>query len=179
LGKGQVDTSRISYGETVAALSGAALVLFMFVDWFGYDLGEGLFEQDAGGLNAWQWMSFLDVVLFLAAAVAIGVAVARAAGSIPPNPAVSPSQALAVAGAVALLIVVFRLLFPGDGPAPGAELVDPDISRKIGVFFGLIAAAGMAYGGYTALNERASGAAPGASAPPPPPSPPPSEPPPA
>jgi predicted dienelactone hydrolase len=34
------------------------------------------------------------------------------------------------------------------------------VSRKIGVFLGLIAAAGVAFGGYTAMNERGSGTGP-------------------
>ena len=64
-----------------------------------------------------------------------------------------------------------------DVPAVAEDAID--FSRKIGVFLGLIAAGGIAYGGYTAMNERASGAAPPAGGSPPPPSaPPPSAPPP-
>lgn len=59
------------------------------------------------------------------------------------------------AGALAVLIVLFRLLLPPDGGIDELE-----VSRKIGVFLGLIAAAGVAFGGYTAMNERGSGTGP-------------------
>ena len=168
-----MDASRVSFGEMVAAASGAVLIFVMFVfDWFGYD-------DVPGGANAWEWMSFLDIVLFLCALVAIALAGIRAGGSMPQLPW-PPGMIVASAGALAVLIVLFRLLFPGDGPAEELAAgfnVDLDATRKIGAFLGLIAAGGMAYGGYTAMNERASGAAPAASSPPPPP-PPASEPPP-
>ena len=168
-----MDASRLSFGETVAAASGVLLLFTMFVfDWFGYD-------DVPGGANAWEWMSFLDIVLFICGLVAIALAVMRAGGSMPQLPW-PPGLIVAGAGALALLIVLFRLVFPGDGPldeiAAGLG-VEPDSTRKFGVFLGLLAAGGMAYGGYTAMNERASGAAPGAGTPPP--APPPSEPPPA
>lgn len=163
----------------VAAASGAALLFVMLVfDWFGYtDAPEGF------SYSAWQWMSFLDIVLFLCGLVAVAMAVLRANGPIPPLPW-PPGLIVAGAGALAVLIILFRLVIPGDGPldelAGGLGVEDPDVTRKIGAFLGLIAAGGIAFGGYTALNERASGAAPpiGGAAPPPPSPPPPSEPPP-
>jgi len=173
-----VDTSRISFGEMVAAASGAVLIFVMFVfDWFGY-------EDVPGGANAWEWMSFLDIVLFLCALTAIVMVALRAAGDMPQLPAPA-GTIVGGAGALAAVIILFRLLIPGDGP--GEELaeavgVNLDATRKIGLFLGLIAAGGIAYGGYTAVDERASGAAPGTGAsppPPPPPSPPPASEPPA
>ena len=159
-----MDASRISFGEMVAAVSGAVLILVMFVfSWFSY---EG--APDGFDYNAWEWMSFLDIVLFLCALVAIVMAALRAAGEMPELPA-PPGQIVAAAGALAVLVVLFRLVFPGDGPLLdelAAELVDdaPDATRKIGAFLGLIAAGGIVYGGYTAMTERASGAAPGTGA---------------
>ena len=68
---------------------------------------------------------------------------------------------MAAAGALAVLIILFRILIPGDGPAGDlGGLVDLDATRKIGAFLGLIAAGGIAFGGWTAINERASGQAP-------------------
>jgi len=169
-----VDTSRVSFGEMVAAVSGAVLIFVMFVfDWFGY-------KDVPGGANAWEWMSFLDIVLFLCALAAIVMAALRASGEMPQLPA-PPGTIVGGAGALALVIILFRLLFPGDGPLDEAAAavgdVSLDVTRKVGAFLGLIAAGGIAFGGYTAMNERASGAAPGTGASPPPP-PPPSSPPP-
>jgi Ca2+/H+ antiporter len=162
-----MDTSRISFGEMIAAASGVALFLFMFFDWFSY---KGPGDLETGGLSAWQWMSFLDILLFLVAAVAVAMAVLRATDSMPANLPWPPGMIVAAAGVLAVLIVLLRLIAPGDGPLD--ELViDADAGRKIGVWLGLIAAGGIAYGGYTAMNERASGTAPRTrAAPPPPPS---------
>ena len=146
-----MDTSRLSRGETIAAVSGLALFLFMFLGWFDYDQSEGLVAE--GPFSAWQWMSFLDILLFLAAVATIAVAVARARGATSADLPATPGQILVAAGGLALLIVVFRLLFPGDGPLAGGDLVDH--TRKFGAFLGLIAAGGMTYGGYLALNEPA------------------------
>ena len=171
-----MDTSRISFGEKVAAASGLALIVLMFFNWFGYDAGAGFGGAESPGLTAWEWMSFLDILLFLAGAIAVALAVARAADAMPDLPW-PPGMVVAAAGGLAFLIVLFRLLAPGDGPLD--ELVgDLDATRELGVFLGLIASAGIAFGGYAAMNERASGAAPGTRTSATPPPPPPSQPPP-
>jgi hypothetical protein len=145
-----VDTSRVSTGEIVAAVSGALLFIFMFIDWYGV-------EDVPGGASAWESFSFIDVLLFLAALIAIALAVLRATGNVPPNLPAPPGLIVAGAGAVAFVLILFRLIATPDFGAFGIEV---DTTRKIGVFLGLIAAGGIAYGGYTAMNERAAGAAP-------------------
>ena len=151
-----MDTSRISFGEMIAAAGGLLLFLFMFVDWYGVDVDIAGFEA-SGGFNAWQAFSFIDLLLFLAAMVAIGVTVARAAGVLPALP-IPPGQIVAIAGAIAVLLVLFRLIVtPGGGDIAGDEF---DVTRKIGVFLGLIAAGAIAFGGYTSMNERAGEAGP-------------------
>ena len=149
-----MDTSRISFGEMVAAVSGAALIFVMLVfDWFGY-------KDVPGGGSAFQWMSFLDIVLLLIGILAIGLAVGRATGNVPSDLPAPAGTIVAGAGALAVLIILFRLAIPGDGPAGDLVGGDLDATRKIGAFLGLITAGGIAFGGWTAANERASGAAP-------------------
>lgn len=154
-----VDTSKLSFGEMIAGVSGALLIIFMFIlDWWGYDVGDG--GTSAGARSAFEWLSFLDIVLFLIGLIAVGLAVARATGNMPELPQ-PPGLIVAAAGALAVLIILFRILIPGDGPAGDVGgLVDLDATRKIGAFLGLIAAGGIAFGGWTAMNERASGQAP-------------------
>ena len=132
----------------------------LILDWWGYDVGAGGFSGSAGA-SAFQWLSFLDIVLFLIGAIAVGAAIARATGSMPSDLPQPPGLIVAGAGALAVLIILFRILIPGDGPAGDlGGLVDLDATRKIGAFLGLIAAGGIAFGGWTAMNERASGQAP-------------------
>ena len=166
-----MDTSTVSFGERIAGVSGGVLILFMLIlDWWGYDVGEGSFSASAGA-SAFQWLSFLDIVLLLIGLLAVGLMVARQAGSMPELPQ-PPGLIVAAAGALAVLIILFRILVPGDGPASdlvGLAGADIESTRKIGAFLGLIAAGGIAFGGWTAMNERASGQAPPAAPPPPPP----------
>ncbi len=154
-----MDTSRISFGEMVAAASAVALLIIMLVlDWFGYKVegGAGFGGFDAGA-SAFQWMSFLDIVLLLIVILAVGQAIGRAAGALPELP-YPPALIVTAAGALAVLIILFRIILPGDGPAAGGlEAAGVDVTRKIGAFIGLIAAGGIAFGGYTALNERGRG----------------------
>ena len=163
-----MDTSKVSFGEMVAGVSGGLLIIFMVIlDWWGYDVGAGEFSASAGA-SAFQWLSFLDIILFLVGLVAVAVAVARATGSMPRDLPQPPGLIVAGAGALAVLIILFRLLIPGDGPAGDlGGLADLESTRKIGAFLGLIAAGGIAFGGWTAMNERASGQAPGSGPAPP------------
>ncbi len=137
-----IDRSRISFGEMVAGVSGLLLFLFMFVDWYG--VGGALI-----GLNAWQAFSLVDLLLFLVLAAAVALPVLRATGAMPALPPATPGRVVAVAGALAFIVVLGRLLIP-----PFAT------DREIGVFLGLLATAGIAFGGYTAARERTTGSAP-------------------
>ena len=65
-----------------------------------------------------------------------------------------PGLIIAAAGAFAVLLILFRLIVIPDG---NVDVDGVDFSRKIGIFLGLIAAAGITFGGWTAMNERASG----------------------
>ena len=155
-----MDVARISFGETIAAVSGFLLILFMFLPWFGYggaNLGgiAGIGQVGSVNANFWEASDILDVLL-LVGLIAIGVALARAAGAMPANLPAPVGTIVLGAGAIAVLIVLVRLLEPPDFGIEGLA-----VSRKIGVFLGLLAAAGVAFGGYTASNERASGVAPG------------------
>ena len=158
-----MDTSRISFGEMVAGASGLALFIFMFVGWYGI-------EDAPGSANAWESFSFIDILLFLVAAIAVAQAVARATGAMPADLPAPAGLIVAGAGALAVILILFRIISTPDFGASDFG-VDIDTTRKIGVFLGLIAAGGITFGGYTAMSERASGAAPPTA--PPPPSPPP------
>lgn len=97
--------------------------------------------------SAWETLSVIDILLFLVGLTAIGVAVAKAAGVLP-----TPVGIIVLAaGVIALLFVLFRMI---DSPAPSNLPDEVDVSLKIGIFLGLIASAGIAFGGYTLMNEE-------------------------
>jgi len=149
-----VDASRIRFGEMVAGVAAGALFIFMFFPWYGASAQVSGGKVSVPSANAWQAFSFIDVLLFLVVAVTVGLVLARAADAIPPNLPAPAGLIVAAAGGLAVLLILFRLVF-----TPGEDVVgfgvQVEVGRKIGVFLGLLAAAAIAFGGYTAMNERA------------------------
>jgi hypothetical protein len=187
-----MDVDKLSTGEKVAGVSAVLLFIFMFFDWFSVEVsgGSGLFAASAvGSGSAWDALDFIPIVLLVAILAAIGVAVLRLTDSAF-EPPISANAVVAVLGGLSVLLILFRIVDPPGGESvPGLSV---DVSPALGIFLGLIAAVGIAYGGYRAMQEegasfggtadRLSGGGPGAGTSPPPPpssSPPPPPPPPA
>lgn len=178
---------RLSTGEKIAGGSAVLLFIFMFFDWFkvSIDSGDNLVSFSVGG-SAWEAFSYTDLFLMLTIVVAVAVAVIRLSDALV-EPPVSLNAVAAVLGAVSVLLIIYRIIDPpGDtGGLPGV-----DISPAIGAFLGLIAAAGLTYGAYRAMQEEGTsfgeigdqfsnrGDGPGAGPPQPPSSTPPAPPPP-
>lgn len=177
---------RLSTGEKIAGGSAVLLFIFMWLDWFKVDISDdqGLFSISAGG-NAWESFSYTDLFLMLTVVVAVAVAIIRLSDALV-EPPVSLNAIAAVLGVLSVLLILYRIIDPpfDTGGVPGI-----DISPAIGAFLGLIAAAGIAYGAYRAMQEEGSSfgeigdqfssrGGPGAGPPQPPSSTPPSPPPP-
>lgn len=189
-----MEVDRLSTGEKVSAVSAVLLFIFMFFDWFGAKV-EGVpgfsGSIEAGG-SAWDALDVIPIFLMLAIVAAIGVAVIRLTDA-DVEPPVSMNAIVAVLGGLAVLLILYRIIDPpGGGDAIAG--VGVDITLKLGIFLGLLAAAGIAYGGYSAMREEGAsfggeadrlggGGGPGAGpgqqpptgGPPPPPPPPPAQ----
>ena len=151
-----MDVSKLSQGEKIAGGSGIALILFMFIfDWFGYKVAGGFGISGAtAGRNAWGAFSFIDIVLFITAVAAIALAYTSASGTAVSLP-VAMSAIVAGLGILSVVLVLFRIISPPDLSVGGISAGDAvDTTRKFGVFLGLIATAGIAYGGYAAMQEE-------------------------
>ena len=149
-----MDTQRLTTGELIAGVGAAALLILMFLPWYGVDVNVAGFSASESG-NAWETLEFIDILLFLLAVITLGVVGARMTGSMPddfPGP-----MLLLAAGGLAALLVLFRVIdIPApDVPAGAGDAVD--FSRKFGIFLALIAAAAMAYGGWRANAENSAG----------------------
>ncbi len=183
-----MDFTRLTQGEKIAGLSGIALILIMFIfKWFGLKAGIGGFTAE-GSRNAWGSYGFIDIVLFVTVAAAIGLALISASETEVGLP-VAASAVVTGLGVLSVVLIIISIISPPDF---GLDLsgTGVDQTRKIGVWLGLIAAIGVAYGGWRAMQEEGTsfGEEPdrfrrpdeGAGAAPPPPtsSPPPSSPPP-
>jgi hypothetical protein len=176
-----MDHTRLSQGEKIAAISAVALFIIMILfTWFSVDFGSDSLGLTGGidtGANAWQAFDFIDIVLFVTILVAVGGAVITAnATSV--NTPVAISAITCGLGILSVLLILFRIVDPpGSGDIPDG--FDIGINRGIGVFLGLIAAGGIAYGGWRAMEEegtsfqhqadRVSGGGDDSSPPPPPP----------
>lgn len=162
-----MDANRLGTGEKIAGISAAILFIDMFLlDWFGFggrvETVVGSIDV-GGGANAWQAFGFIDIILFLTIGAAIAVAV-MAANANDVNLPIAGSALVAGLGILSTVLILYRIL---DTPF-GAD-------RKIGVFIGLLAAAGIAYGGWAAMQEEGTsfsdqaGGLQGGGDPPPPP----------
>ena len=145
-----MDVDRLSTGEKIAGASALLLFIFMFFDWFTVDIdGEGLFSVSAGG-NAWDVFSWIDLFLMLTILVVVAVVVIRLTDALI-EPPVSLNAIAAVLGGISVLLILYRII---DPPLDTGGLTGVDISPALGVFLGLIAAVGIAYGGYRAMQEE-------------------------
>lgn len=151
-----MDTSRISFGEMVAGVAGVLLFVSLFMDWV---------DSDFASASGWESLDVVDILLAAIALSAVGLVLMRASGATLNLPA-PPGLIVAADGAIATIIVLTLILETDD--------------RGMGLFLAFLTSLALAYGGYTSMRERASGAAPPRRPAPPPPaseSPPSSEPP--
>ena len=144
---------KLSTGEKISAVSAVLLFVFMFFDWFGVKVESvsGFSGSVPGGGSAWDALDVIPLVLMAAIVVAIGVAVIRLTDA-DLEPPFSLNTAVAVLGGLAVLLIVYRVVNPPGGGDFGGVSVDTTL--KLGIFLGLIAAAGIAYGGYSAMREE-------------------------
>jgi hypothetical protein len=129
----RVARSTLALGELVGALNGLGLLVVSFLPWYS-----------VGGEDATAWQAFSIVDLFIAAAAAAGLSVGvcvllRISVSYP----VAGSTVATLFGAIALVLVAYRLL---DPPGSGLDL-------EIGAWLGLVTSAGVALGGYLGMQE--------------------------
>ncbi len=146
-----MDADRLSTGEKIAGVSAVLLFIFMFFDWFTVSVsgGDNLFTVSAGG-NAWDVFSWIDLLMLLTVVVAVAVAVIRLSDAIV-EPPFSINAAVAILGGLSVLFILYRII---DPPLDTGGLPGVDVGRAIGVYLGLLAAAGITYGGYRAMQEE-------------------------
>jgi len=149
-----MEVDKLSTGEKVSAVSAVLLFIFMFFDWFGVEIsGVPGFSGDVSGSggSAWDALDVIPIFLMLAIVVAIGVAIVRLTDA-DLEPPISMNAIVAALGGLAVLLILYRIVFPPDFGSFGGVSVDATL--KFGIFLGLLAAAGIAYGGYSAMREE-------------------------
>jgi len=147
-----MDMDRLSTGEKIAGGSAVLLFIFMFFDWFKVEVSGGGFVGGSLGGNAWEWFSWIDLLMLLTVIVVVAVVVIRLSDAIF-EPPVSLNAVVAVLGGLSVLFILYRIIDP-PGASESFGGVSVDVGRQIGVFLGLLAAAGITYGGYRAMQEE-------------------------
>jgi hypothetical protein len=141
-----VDVRRLRLGEWVAAGGGAALLVSLFLDWYGARVEvDGTGIELRTGFTAWQSFDVLDIVLVVVALLAIALAVLQA---------MRDSQALPLAvgiltiasGALAVLLVAYRMI---NQPGPNEF-----IEVRAGAWLGLFATLAIVVGGWESIREE-------------------------
>ena len=156
-----METGNLGRGALIAGISGVLLFIFMFFGWYGApDVVDEAVEQaqqaaealgvDAPGIeetdttvNAWESFDFTDLILFLAVIVSVGLALMTLVGASASLPVAGSALTCGI-GALAFLFVLYRTI---DPPADGLD-------REIGLWLGLLATAGIAFGGYLGMQEE-------------------------
>ncbi len=143
-----MDVNRLRFGEMITAASAAVLFLVMFLPWYGGNRGGGSF-------NAWETFTLIDIYLFLVILLAIGLAVLTMTQRTVALPLSASVLVTAVAG-LGVLLVLYRLINePGfTDKTGGVNIPDSYIGIKIGAYLGLLAIAGIAFGGFMSMRDE-------------------------
>jgi hypothetical protein len=127
-----MDLRRLRAGEWLAAISGIALLVSLFLPWYGPD-----------SVTGWEAMTVIDVLLAFVAASGVLVAVVTATHRVPAVP-VAVSALISLLGSAGVILVLIRVL---DVPGWAG-------GREWGLWLGLAGAVGIVAGALLAMREE-------------------------
>lgn len=146
-----MDLSKLTTADRVILGAAIAYLIFMFLPWYGVDI-PGI--SGGGSYSNSGWDYFLGGILpmILALVMAVHVAITRFAPDTKlPDLPVPWSQVHMFAGIAIAVIVALRLLIGSDEIA-GID-TGFDLDRKFGLFLAVLAAIGLAVGGFLKSQE--------------------------
>jgi hypothetical protein len=130
-----MDARRVRAGEWMAAASGTALLLALFLPWY---------ELEGGATaSAWDSLAALDVVLAVIAVAAVALLLVTAGQRVPAVP-IALDALVAPAGLIAAVLVTVRVL----------NLPDAAAARGWGLWLALAASLGIVAGGVLAMRDE-------------------------
>jgi hypothetical protein len=119
--------------------AGALLVISLFLPYYHLKVSAGGFGSFSGNASGWQSFGIIDIILLIVGVAAI-VAGAASLGLGPVTSAELPRQlplAVAIGGAVATVLILFRMFIDPAPGVPGGSGADIDVGRAFGIWFGL------------------------------------------
>jgi len=144
----ELDPRRLRLGEIVAGASATLLLVFMFaLPWYGLtsNLSETASHEGAPtSWNGWNGLLSLRWLLLVTIVAALALTYFQAARKGPGIPIVL-SLIVTLLGGLITLALIYRVLI--NTPAP-------TLDQRAGAYLGLVAAIGIAYGGYKSMREE-------------------------
>lgn len=147
-----MDIDRLNNGEKLAGVAATVLFVALFSPWYGW------VDYD-GGFTAWQAFTWIDLLLFLTVVGGLGLAVLAGTERELALP-VNEGLMVATVGAIALLLVLYRLVDPpGFAGELGVTALYPDgfpsVQLKYGAWLGFVSLGGVAIGGMLSMGGPA------------------------
>jgi hypothetical protein len=141
--------SNLRRGELIAGLGGLLLLVFMFaLKWYALRsvlIPEKSILGGATSYNGWHGLTHLRWLLLVTALIALTLSYFQAVSRAPAVP-VTLAVIVTVLGGLSTLLLIYRVLIN----PPGGNL-----DQLAGAYLCLVAAAGIAYGGYASMREEA------------------------
>lgn len=139
--------SSVRTGERLAGVAGMVLIAVMFGEWWHAGAGVSDAARSLGlgidtTFDAFEATDFLDLIWAVTALTGILLGVVAFGGS---RPSPGLRMATTALGAASVVTIAYRILDAPLGASP-----------RYGVFVGLIAAAGVGYGGYMSVKDGAT-----------------------
>lgn len=144
-----MDFDRVRFGDWVMACGGVAVLLVMLVDWYSIpELSLAGQSVDSIGFNAWESFAVNDVILALAAVMALAAFVLTAAQPTAAVPLAMASLATLVS-VLSFVLVVIRLIWTPD-VTDGVF----DTQREAGAWLGLVAVSVLTAGCLASIRDE-------------------------
>jgi hypothetical protein len=145
-----MDLDRLTTGEKIAGVSAILLFIFTFFDWFGVKAtGAGVSITSTGGGSAWDALDVIPWIIVLAVIAVLVMVYVKASDAAVDAPLTAIATGLS---GLVVLLILYRVISPPDfGSVSGVTF---EATRKAGLWLGLIASIGMAYGSYRAMEEE-------------------------
>lgn len=142
---------KLCLGEKIAGVSAAVLAVSLYLNWFGIEVSGPGGSVGLSGGNAWESLDFVPI--FLAATVILCLlSIVMRVTDLDYRLPASANAWLAMLGVASALLVLIQIVDPPDfGEVSGLSL---DATLELGIFVALIAAIGIALGGYLAVREE-------------------------
>ena len=121
---------RLRFGEWLAGIAGAALIVALLCPWY----------EGAEPFSGYEALTVIDILLTLLALLALALPVLQATQDAPNKP-VGAGILCVVCGALGVLLVLFRLI---DAPAGEVEV-------RYGAWIALVATAAIPVGGWRSI----------------------------